>query len=41
MIDALFGNEDNTIEVCSGSAKDCFSVDINPKTKPDLVSDGQ
>ena len=42
MIDTLFGKEDNTIEVCSGNVKeDCFTVDINPDTKPNLVSDGQ
>ena len=41
-IDRLFGKVDNIIEVCSGSVKrDCYSVDINPETKPDLVSDGQ
>lgn len=45
MIDSLFGNEDNTIEVCSGmmgkNGKSCFTVDMNPKTEPDLVCDGQ
>ncbi len=51
MIDKLFGKEDNTIEVCSGMIKkyiSCadghsqpFVVDINPKTNPDLVDDGQ
>lgn len=51
MIDGIFGKEDNTIEVCSGSVKiyngsydgrtQCFTVDINPKTNPDLVDDGQ
>ena len=51
MIDRLFGEQDNTIEVCSGMIKkynSCgdgrprpFAVDINPKTNPDLVDDGQ
>ncbi len=42
MIDMLFGKEDNIIEVCSGNVKEnCFSVDINPETMPDLVADGQ
>ena len=47
MIDAVFGKEDNTIEVCSGMIKknkicaQCFAVDINPETNPDLVDDGQ
>jgi hypothetical protein len=42
MIDTLFGKEENTIEVCSGNVKDnCFTVDISPDTKPNLVTDGQ
>ena len=42
MIDTIFGKNDNTIEVCNGNVKEnCFSVDINPGVKPDLVSDGQ
>jgi hypothetical protein len=47
MTNALFGKEDNTIEVCSGRIKKyyddngCFTVDINPKTNPDLVDDAQ
>jgi len=51
MIDSIFGKEENTIEVCSHSVKGtkessfslstCFTVDINPKTKPDLVEDAQ
>jgi hypothetical protein len=52
MIDTIFGKEDSTIEVCSHSVKSknghqgnkkslCFTVDINPKTCPDLVADGQ
>jgi hypothetical protein len=42
MIDNLFGKEENTIEVCSGSVKgNCFTVDINPDTEPNLVADGQ
>jgi hypothetical protein len=46
MIDAVFGKEDNTIEVCSGMIKKYgyksgYTVDINPETNPDLVDDGQ
>ena len=42
MIDNLFGQEENIIEVCSGSVMgNCFTVDINPDTEPDLVADGQ
>jgi hypothetical protein len=47
MIDSIFGKEDNTIEVCSGSVRGrgssytCFTVDINPETRPDLVADAQ
>jgi len=46
MIERLFGNQDDTIEVCSGMIrrygdKSCFTVDINPTTNPDLVDDGQ
>jgi hypothetical protein len=47
MIDSLFGKEDNTIEACSYSVKGtkrssrCFTVDINPETKPDLIEDAQ
>lgn len=47
MIDAIFGYERNTIEVCSRSVPGgnrgghCFTVDINPDCKPDLVTDGQ
>jgi hypothetical protein len=46
MIDAVFGNEDNTIEVCSGMTRryryaSCYTVDINPERNPDLVDDGQ
>ena len=42
MIDNIFGKDQNTIEVCSGSViGSCFTVDINPETKPDLVADGQ
>lgn len=72
-IDHIFGKEENTIEVCSGSVRgrnvtsiasvatmeksksslssiaqlssfqssSCFTVDINPDTKPDCVADGQ
>lgn len=43
MIDNIFGKEENTVEVCSRSVRgsSCFTVDINPDTKPDLVADGQ
>ena len=42
MTNTIFGKEENTIEVCSGHVNDdCFKVDINPNTKPSLVSDGQ
>jgi hypothetical protein len=46
MIDNIFGKENNSIEVCSNSVKggkesSCFTVDINPDLKPDLVDDGQ
>jgi hypothetical protein len=72
MIDHIFGKEENTIEVCSGSIKgriatsttttsskenefslssilrlpsssssSCFTVDINPDSRPDCVTDGQ
>ena len=46
MIERLFGKQDDTIEVCSGMIrkygnKSCFTVDINPKTNPDLVDDAQ
>lgn len=42
MIDHVFGREENTIEVCSGSVNaGCFTVDINPKINPCLVDDGQ
>lgn len=45
MINRIFGKEDNTIEGCSGSVKgeelSCFTVDINPETKPNFVGDAQ
>jgi hypothetical protein len=47
MIDNIFGYELNTIEVCSRSVRggnsggDCFTVDIDPDCKPDLVSNGE
>jgi hypothetical protein len=43
MIDNIFGKARNTIEVCSGSinSESCFTVDINPDTRPSLVDDGQ
>ncbi len=46
-IDEIFGSENNTIEVCSNGIAglnkggNCFTVDINPEHKPDLVGDGQ
>jgi len=41
MLDNLFGAEKDTIEVCSGSVKGRFAVDINPECYPDLIADGQ
>lgn len=47
MIDNIFGYEPNTIEVCSRSVPghnrggSCFSVDVNPDCKPDLVTNGE
>ena len=41
LIDFVFGREENTIEVCSGSINGCFTVDINPKTNPRIVDDAQ
>jgi len=41
MIESIFGKDDNTIEVCSGPIKGCFSVDINPRHTPCLIEDGQ
>jgi hypothetical protein len=47
MIDTIFGYESNTIEVCSRSVPGgnkgghCFTVDINPDCKPDLVTNGE
>ena len=47
MIDTVFGPEENTIEVCSHSVKvkndngNCFTVDLNPATNPDLIYDAQ
>ena len=47
MIDSIFGHEPNTIEVCSRSVPGCnkgghcFTVDINPDCKPDLVTNGE
>ncbi|MGA7368459.1 MAG: hypothetical protein WBX01_04970 [Nitrososphaeraceae archaeon] len=42
MIDYVFSKEENTIEACSGSLNGgCFTVDINPKTNPCIVDDGQ
>ncbi|MDN5846295.1 MAG: hypothetical protein L0H53_08490 [Candidatus Nitrosocosmicus sp.] len=45
MIENIFGPEPNTIEVCSRSVMarhnggNCFTVDINKDTDPDLVTD--
>jgi hypothetical protein len=46
MIERIFGRENNTIEVCAGMMREhyhnsCFTVDINCKTNPDSVDDGQ
>jgi hypothetical protein len=41
MIDNVFGSEPNTIEVCSRTVGDCFSVDIDPLTNPSLIDDAQ
>jgi hypothetical protein len=47
MIDTIFGYEANTIEVCSRSVPGgnrgdyCFTVDINPDCRPDLVTNGE
>jgi len=41
MLDHVFGTEEKTIEVCSGTARSYFTVDINPEHNPDLVADGQ
>jgi hypothetical protein len=47
MIDNIFGYEPNTIEVCSRSVHGgnkggrCYTVDINPDCKPDLVTNGE
>lgn len=47
MIDNIFGYEPNSIEVCSRSVPggnrggSCFTVDINPDFKPDLVTNGK
>ena len=47
MIESIFGYEPNTIEVCSRSVlggnrgSHCFTVDINPECKPDLVTNGE
>jgi DNA polymerase elongation subunit (family B) len=50
MIDYIFGTEENTIEVCSGSIMGrnsssspsaSFTVDINPSRNPDCVGDAQ
>ena len=47
MLDSIFGYEPNTIEVCSRSVRGgnkgghCFTGDINPDCKPDLVTNAQ
>ena len=50
MIDYIFGREENTIHVCSGSIQgrnatslpsSPFTVDINPSLNPDYVGDAQ
>lgn len=44
MIDNLFGEDKNTIEVCSyliKGNKNLFTVDLNPDYEPDHVGDGQ
>ena len=50
LISNFFGEEENTIEVCSGSIKgrnaslspsSPFTVDISPHLKPDYVADAQ
>ena len=41
MIDYLFRHEANTIEVCSNSIKDCYTVDINPDLNPNLVDNAE
>jgi len=41
MIENLFGRQENTIEVCSRSVQDVFTVDIDPNCKPTRVTDGQ
>jgi len=41
MIDNIFGTEPNTIEVCSGTVNNCFTVDINQDKNPRTCIDGQ
>lgn len=43
MINAVFGCDQNTIEVCSNSISNeaCFTVDINPEFNPALVCSGE
>jgi hypothetical protein len=42
MIEYVFGREENTIEVCSGSVVEkCVTVDLNPETNPQILDDGQ
>jgi len=41
MLDNVFSGDFHTIEVCSGSVRNCFTIDINPQCSPNLVADGQ
>lgn len=41
MIDEIFGYEPNTIEVCSNSVGNAFTVDINPKYEPSCVDNAE
>lgn len=41
MLDQIFGYEPNTIEVCSNSVRDAFTVDINPEYNPSCIDDAQ
>jgi len=41
MFETVFGNEPNTIDVCSCNVSGWFTVDINATSKPSVVDDGQ
>jgi hypothetical protein len=41
MIDAIWGPEPETIEVCSNNVKGCFTVDIRPECYPTSLADGE